>query len=232
MQHDVVVVAAAGNRGSGTTEVGAPATMPGVLAVAGVDRVGGASFDASSQGITIAVAAPSEDLVGAAPGNTYFEWEGTSGAAPLVAGVVALVRAAHPELDAANVINRLISTATPTGGPVPSPIYGYGLINAAAAVTADVAPVTANPMGDLTEWIRLYRRAEVTPAPAPVATTTPTPSAAPRVDAGPANPLGVLLPTPQALRTVGIPLLVYLIFGGATSVALYVAARDRRRLPR
>ena len=58
MQHDVVVVAAAGNRGSGTTEVGAPATMPGVLAVAGVDRIGGASFDASSQGITIAVAAP------------------------------------------------------------------------------------------------------------------------------------------------------------------------------
>jgi subtilisin family serine protease len=35
MQNDVVVVAAAGNRGSGTVEVGAPATMPGVLTVAG-----------------------------------------------------------------------------------------------------------------------------------------------------------------------------------------------------
>ena len=163
---------------------------------------------------------PSEDLVGAAPGNTYFEWEGTSGAAPLVAGVVALVRAAHPELDAANVINRLIATATPTGGSVPSPIYGYGLIDAAAAVTADVPPVEANPMGDLADWIRVYRRAEVTPAPAPAATTTPAPSAAPRVVAGPANPLGVLLPTPQALRTVGIPLLVYLVFGGAVSVAV------------
>lgn len=37
-ENDVVVVAAAGNRGSGTTEVGAPATIPGVLTVAGVDR--------------------------------------------------------------------------------------------------------------------------------------------------------------------------------------------------
>ena len=54
-----VVVAAAGNRGSGTTQVGAPATMPGVLTVAGVDIDGLASFDASSQGITIAVAAAS-----------------------------------------------------------------------------------------------------------------------------------------------------------------------------
>ncbi|MEB0015251.1 S8 family serine peptidase, partial [Glaciimonas sp. Cout2] len=62
-QHDVVVVAAAGNRGSGTTEVGAPATIPGVLTVGGVDRNKTASFDASSQGITIAVAAPSEQLV-------------------------------------------------------------------------------------------------------------------------------------------------------------------------
>ncbi|WP_338010783.1 S8 family serine peptidase [Agreia bicolorata] len=80
--HDVVVVAAAGNRGSGTTEVGAPATIPGVLTVAGVDRSGDASFDASSQGITIAVAAPSEQLVGVVPGGGYVRWAGTSGATP------------------------------------------------------------------------------------------------------------------------------------------------------
>src|SRR5690606_12899268 len=34
-EHDVVVVVAAGNRDSGTTIVGAPATIPGVLTVAG-----------------------------------------------------------------------------------------------------------------------------------------------------------------------------------------------------
>ncbi|TPW65421.1 S8/S53 family peptidase, partial [Schumannella sp. 10F1B-5-1] len=65
MDHDVVIVAAAGNRGSGTDEVGAPATMPGVLTVAGVDRAGQTSRKASTQGVTIGVSAPSEELVGA-----------------------------------------------------------------------------------------------------------------------------------------------------------------------
>ena len=69
-EHDVVVVAAAGNRGSGTIEVGAPATMPGVLTVAGRRPEGTASFDASTQGITIGVAAPSEDLVGVSPAGS------------------------------------------------------------------------------------------------------------------------------------------------------------------
>ena len=86
MQNDVVVVAAAGNRGSGTTVVGAPATMPGVLTVAGVDSTGEASFDASSQGITIAVSAPSEGLVGVVPGGGYVRWNGTSGATPIEIG--------------------------------------------------------------------------------------------------------------------------------------------------
>lgn len=166
-QHDVVIVAAAGNRGSGTTEVGAPATIPGVLTVAGVDRQGQASFDASSQGITIGVSAPSEQLVGANPGGGYVQWEGTSGAAPLVSGAVALVRAAHPELKAADVIERIITTARPAAGAVPSPIYGFGLLDAAAAVTASVPHVTANPMGDLGEWIRVHRRAQTPTTPAP-----------------------------------------------------------------
>ena len=179
--HDVVVVAAAGYRGSGTSEVGAPATIPGVLTVDGVDRAGQASFDASSQGITIGVSAPSEELVGANPGGGYVQWAGTSGAAPLVAGAVALVRAAHPELKAPDVINRIIRTARRPAGvtAVPSPVYGYGLLDAAAAVTATVPHVTANPMGDLTEWVHIHRRAETpsTAAPqAPDAQAAPAPA--------------------------------------------------------
>jgi subtilisin family serine protease len=119
-EHDVVVVAAAGNRGAGTSEVGAPATIPGVLTVAGVDKAKNASFDASSQGITIGVAAPSEDLVGVQPDGKYVVWDGTSGAAPLVSGLVALVRSEYPDLDAANVIERVIATADPNGQEVPS----------------------------------------------------------------------------------------------------------------
>lgn len=233
MENDVVVVAAAGNRGSGTTEVGAPATMPGVLTVAGLDTTGGASFDASSQGITISVAAPSEELVGAMPGGGYSLWDGTSGATPIVAGVVALVRAAHPELDAANVINRVISTATDAGAPGPDPIYGFGRIDASAAVSAPVSAVAANPMGDLREWIRLNRRAEASPAPTTPPTDPPGSDATPTPieNAGPANPLGTLLPTIPLLRDVGIPLLVFLAFG-ATFALLIVRAALHFRSPR
>ncbi len=211
-EHDVVVVAAAGNRGSGTTEVGAPATIPGVLVVGGVDRNGSASFDASSQGITIAVSAPSEQLVGAAPGGGYYEWAGTSGATPIVAGIVALVRAAHPELDAANVINRITATAKPPGVEVPSPIYGYGLVDAAAAVNASVPAVSSSPAAELKEWIHLHRRAQADPAPGPTDSPSPSLSPTPVPQAGGANPLGTVLPTIAQLRDVGVPLLIFSVF--------------------
>ncbi|TQO19281.1 subtilase family protein [Rhodoglobus vestalii] len=215
MQNDVVVVAAAGNRGSGTTSVGAPATMPGVLTVAGVDVNGVASFNASTQGITISVSAPSEDLVGVAPGGSHVLWNGTSGATPIVAGIVALVRAAHPELDAANVINRIVKTAHDTGAPGTDAIYGYGLIDAEDAVKARIPLVDKNPMGSLAEWITIYRRAASTPVPLPTSSETSTPAPVPNAApdaAGPASPFGTLLPTVSMLRNVGVPLAIYAIF--------------------
>jgi type VII secretion-associated serine protease mycosin len=232
MQHDVVIVAAAGNRGSGTTQVGAPATMPGVLTVAGVDRSGSASFDASSQGITISVAAPSEELVGALPGGGYAAWNGTSGATPLVAGLVALVRSAHPELDAGNVINRITATATQVGDAEVSPIYGHGRINAAAAVLSNVPSVTDNPADQLKEWIRLYRRADSQPTEGQTPTPVPTPSRepVPAPVASPENPLGTLLPTVDSLRNVGVPLLVYSTFGGLLAWSAVMAVRSFRRI--
>jgi type VII secretion-associated serine protease mycosin len=157
-KNDVVVVAAAGNRASGTDQVGAPATIPGVLVVAGVDRNAIASNQASTQGLTIAVSAPATDLVSSFPGSDYKIWSGTSGAAPIVSGLVALVRAKFPDLDANNVINRVIKTATPVSGEKFSPIYGYGLIDPVMALQAELAPVSQNPLGSLSEWVALYRK--------------------------------------------------------------------------
>ena len=235
-EHDVIVVAAAGNRGSGTTEVGAPATIPGVVTVAGVDRNGRASFDASSQGITIAVAAPSEELVGVMPGGGYAVWGGTSGAAPLVSGLLALVRASHPDLDADDVINRLIRTARPAGSTVPDAIYGYGLIDAAAAVRAEVAPVSVNPVGDLAEWIRLYRRADGPPAPQATAVPPPPEVAATPAPRDPATALPVdlraLLPSASDITDVGIPAAVLGGFGLLIALCGVAAGRQIGRLRR
>lgn len=224
--HDVVVVVAAGNRQSGTEEVGAPATIPGVLTVGGVDKEGRASSTASTQGITIGVSAPSEELLGVSPNGDLVIWDGTSGAAPIVAGVAALVRSAHPDLDAANVINRIVRTATPSDREkkVPNALYGYGLINAAKAVAAPVSAVSVNPMGDLREWIRLYRRAESTPAASP----TPTPfSVAPLPEAEPPRAVvSPLLPSNESLRYGTVPLIVLSL--GTILVVLGVTAAARR----
>jgi len=232
--HNVVVVAAAGNRGSGTAEVDAPATMPGVLSVGGVTQNGTSSTDASAQGITLGISAPSENLVGVIPGGGYVLWDGTSGASPIVAGVVALVRAAHPELSAANVINRILATAHDKGAPGADDLYGYGLVDAAAAVRTDVPSVTTNPLGDLHEWVRVNRRAVVTPSPAASGGTVVAP--APVAVAQPRNPVGTLLPSPVLLQVVGLPALVVLlmlfVLGGLIVGAVLqfrgLRERDRR----
>lgn len=160
---DVVIVAAAGNRKSGSAQVGAPATIPGVLTVGGLDIDGTASVDSSSQGISIAVSAPAEELAGGLPGGGYAQWNGTSGATPIVAGVAALIRAKYPQLSAPEVINRIIATARPKGEGIPNAIYGYGVLDAAAALSADVPPVTANSLGSIAEWIRVHRRGTLVP---------------------------------------------------------------------
>ncbi|MDQ0665247.1 membrane-anchored mycosin MYCP [Arthrobacter ulcerisalmonis] len=178
-QKDVVIVAAAGNRVGGNTQVGAPATIPGVLTVAGLDRKNLASVDASSQGISIGVAAPAEDLLGGLPGGSYAEWAGTSGSTPIVAGVAALIRSKWPGMSAEQVINRIVSTAKDAGAPGKDPLYGYGILNAEAALKADVPEASVNPLGTIAEWIRVHRRGNPAPAtPAPTA-AAPVPSAAP-----------------------------------------------------
>jgi subtilisin family serine protease len=216
-ENDVVVVVAAGNRGSGTSRVGAPATIPGVLTVAGVDTQGKASVEASTQGITLGVSAPSEDLVGVSADGRLVLWNGTSGAAPIVAGIAALVRAAHPDMDADNVINRIIETARAPAGVTGDAnlLYGAGLVDAAAAVSADVPTVTSNPMGSLEDWIRLYRRADSGPAPAPTADPVEV-APLPPVDVA-TRPVSPLLPSTDTLLYGSLPLM------GASATAILVA---------
>lgn len=235
-EHDVVVVVAAGNRGNGTSVVGAPATIPGVLTVGGVDQTGTASVEASTQGITIGISAPSEGLLGISADGQLGRWGGTSGAAPIVAGAAALIRSAHPDLDAANVINRIIQTALPVDGvtELPDPLYGYGLLDASAAVSASVPLVDANPMGDLEEWIRLYRRADAEPAPDPETTpieVAPLPAADP-----PTEPGSPLLPSADSLRYGTLPLIALTVPGilvglGVTAAARRIRSARKQRTP-
>lgn len=159
--NDVLVVAAAGNRISGQWSVGAPASIPGVVTVAGVTEEEEISQDASAQGIAVDLAAPSEPLVGAVPAGGYAQWSGTSGASPIVAGAAALVMAAHPDLPVAEVRHRLLTTAEDAGPEGVDPEFGRGILDVAAAVGRDDLPdYDAADYQSLADWVRIHRRGE------------------------------------------------------------------------
>jgi hypothetical protein len=149
----LVVIASAGNNPN--FQVTEPAWYPGVIAVSGTDRSGNAWYG-NTTGPEVVVAAPADEVLHPEPqwrvlGDPVLYEEGiagTSGAAGIVGGVVALTWAAHPELDASNVIQRLIQTADDRGTGGRTEALGYGLVNADQAVHAEgIDHVDENPLG-------------------------------------------------------------------------------------
>jgi len=156
-ENDVLVVAAAGNRSDQSSRPSAPATIPGVVSVGGVTKTQEPA-EASTAGLGVAIAAPAEDLLGAYPGEGYRFWEGSSAAAPLVSGLLALMKQADPKASANDLIERLLTSATDLGEPGFDANYGHGVINPVAAL-ASTATAEENPLGSLKNWITQYRSA-------------------------------------------------------------------------
>ena len=74
----------------------------------------------------------------------YAYLQGTSMAAPIVAGVAALARTLNPDAQAADVVRALKETATRAPGSGWSPELGWGIVNAGAALAA-VAAIDRRP---------------------------------------------------------------------------------------
>ena len=148
--HDVVVVAAAGNAGE-DTGVTSPADRPGVLAVSAVDRTGKFSEDVSVSGPEVSFAAPGVDISTSRTGEKA-PTSGTSQAAALVSGVVALVRSRYPDLTAAQVTDQLAGTAKDFGTPGRDSLYGFGLIDPVAALAKPPAPGAKAGAGGSSWW--------------------------------------------------------------------------------
>jgi serine protease AprX len=100
-----------------------------------------------SPGSTLDLGLPDRLVAGLDPlAPAYFRLSGTSMAAPIVTGVVALMLERSPALTPAQVKSRLMGTATPLAyGSVDT--TGSGLVNAVAAVAAtDQTVAAADPM--------------------------------------------------------------------------------------
>ncbi|MQA86529.1 MAG: S8 family serine peptidase [Streptosporangiales bacterium] len=152
----VVVVAAAGNEGK--SQIINPAAYPGVISVGAVGRDRSRTRE-SNYGKRLAVTAPGEDLLMAAIRNVgalgqgaaggFGTSHGTSYATGFVSGVVALVRSRYPKMSAEEVVNRVVRSATDLGPQGRDAEYGFGLINAATAVTGNVPEAATNPLGSM-----------------------------------------------------------------------------------
>ncbi len=80
------------------------------------------------------VSAPGLSIRSSVPGGGYDNMSGTSMATPHVAGIVALMNQANPDLDVTSIKQILMETATDMGAPGEDNNSGYGLVNAYTAV--------------------------------------------------------------------------------------------------
>ncbi|HEY9101983.1 S8 family serine peptidase [Chitinimonas sp.] len=90
----------------------------------------------SSYGSFVDIAAPGINIWTTQRGGTYGQWWGTSIASPITAGVVAAMMSAKPGISPAQLENLLFSTAQDLGTAGKDVYFGWGRVNAAAAVTA------------------------------------------------------------------------------------------------
>jgi thermitase len=89
----------------------------------------------SNTGNNVDLSAPGVQIDTTARGGGYGWGTGTSFAAPIVAGVAALVISVNPGLTASQVRNILEQSADDRGSPGWDPSYGWGRVNAARAVS-------------------------------------------------------------------------------------------------
>ena len=82
------------------------------------------------------ISAPGSDIYSAWPGGSYQYLSGTSMSAPHVAGVVALMRSANPNVDVITIKQVLMDTADDLGNPGEDNTYGHGFLDAYEAVLA------------------------------------------------------------------------------------------------
>ena len=150
----IFVVVSTGNDGPNCSTINAPLSLyDSVFSVGAIDQSGNMA-DFSSRGPVIAddsgrmkpdISAPGVNIFSALPNGDYGYASGTSMAGPHIAGVVALLWSADPDLigDIDRTEQIIIDTAQPyTGstsigcfdGDVPNAAYGYGIVDVYAAV--------------------------------------------------------------------------------------------------
>jgi len=148
-QHNVVVVAGAGNGGNTTPTYPAALNKPNLISVAAVDSSGGLASFSTYSPTTVHLGAPGVDIYTTEWTGGYINFAaGTSFAAPFVAGAAALVASQYPNYTAQQIVQALVQNTKPLSSLAGKTISG-GMVSAYNALLAGMpAPVAvASPAG-------------------------------------------------------------------------------------
>jgi len=170
----VVFCAAAGNNGrnnDSTAFYPANYNLDNIISVAATDRNDALASFSNYGSATVDIAAPGVAIKSTVPGNGYATWNGTSMAAPHVAGAVALLAANTPTSSVSQRVNTLLSTVDVISS-LDGKVSTGGRLNINNALIADNDNGGGNPDPTPTP----------TPTPEPTATPGPTPEPTPTPD--------------------------------------------------
>ena len=190
---NILPIFAAGNFGPYASTSVSPANYPEALAVGAINNnnliygYSGRGPSACGEASTIypEIVAPGVNVKTTDLGGFYTQATGTSLAAPHVAGALALLLNAYPNLSVAQQREALISSAFDLGAVGPDNNYGYGRLNVLAAY----------------QWL-VSGGSISTPTPAPTATSTPLPTATSTpLPTTTSTPLPTFTPTPLPTST-------------------------------
>lgn len=199
---DVVIVVAAGDDGAAGNPPEYPASCPGVVAVGAIDRYA-RPWKQTERRPYVTLAAPGVHVGWVArSGRYYTDGQGSSQAAALTSGAVALVRAADPGMPARVVVQRLVATAKDLSAPGPDDATGYGVSRIFHAMSPSTYPVPADAPNPVYERLG---GAQAPPATTPTTPSTP-PAASSRHSGGGSSVAGVVafIATLLALAIAGV----------------------------
>jgi subtilisin family serine protease len=225
LRRGALVIASVGNSGPRRNTVEDPAVCLGVVSVGAVDQAGDvASFSTRQPYLTLVAPGVNIASLSRVQGQAY-SGEGTSQATAIASAVTALVWSKYPQLSADQVVSRIVATLT-NRRSTPSPAYGYGELDAHAAVTDDVPPNTTNPVFSAVapflarETALVRARAALKPPPPAARSARSTGSFA----VGSESRISTRVITGAALAGAGAVLLLVLLLVG-------IRGRRRRRRP-
>jgi subtilisin family serine protease len=185
----IATVIAAGNSGL-TGQIAAPACVSSAVSV-GASTDEDAVFGPSNIASFLSLLAPGAQIVSSLPGDSFGTKEGTSMAAPHVAGAWAVLKAADPAATLDEILGALTDTGVPvTRASVTRPRIQVDdalaqLLSGGTATPTETATATATETATATPTTTPTLTATTTATETPTATPTPWPTEAPPPTPGP-----------------------------------------------